>query len=231
MSNGLAVEIRGLRKQFQKGTETIEVLRGLDFAITPGEVVTILGASGVGKSTLLYIMGALERPEAGEVLVDGAPLYAKSPNELAFFRNRYMGFIFQFHHLLKDFDAEENVAMPLLMRGENRAAALQKAAMMLERVGLQQRRRHRPGELSGGEQQRVAIARALVGEPRLLFADEPTGNLDRGNAEQIQNLLLQLNAERGCTLVVVTHNEVFAKKTKRTVWLNDGKITHSAPAI
>lgn len=226
-SKGLVIALTGVQKRFVKGGEEIVVLHDLDLQVGSGESVTILGASGSGKSTLLYLIGTLEKPDAGKLLIDGETMYEKTHSDLARFRNQRLGFVFQFHHLLKDFNALENVAMPLLVRGESRLQAMEKSAAMLQRVGLSHRLQHRPGELSGGEQQRVAIARAMVSEPQLLLADEPTGNLDRNTGEQIQDLLLELNQRQGCTLVIVTHNETFAKKTNRTVWLRDGKITNT----
>jgi lipoprotein-releasing system ATP-binding protein len=230
MKAGLSVEARALSKNFQKAGETIQVLNNLEISVAAGETVSILGASGAGKSTLLYVLGTLEAAQSGELWIGGERLTSQGGAMLAEFRNRRLGFVFQFHHLLKDFSAEENVAMPLWVRGEKRLAAMMEARLALERVGLAHRLKHRPGELSGGEQQRVAIARALVGQPQLLLADEPTGNLDRSTGEQIQDLLMTLNRETGCTLIVVTHNETFARKTQRTVWLHDGKIIHAPPS-
>ncbi len=228
---GLSFRLRGVYKCFKKGSNPVEVLTGVDLEIGAGESLTILGASGVGKSTLLHVIGGLERPDQGEVLLDGKSVWQQNEAALADFRNQFMGFVFQFHHLLKDFSAAENVAMPLAIRGISHRKALLKARQLLEEVGLGERLNHRPGELSGGEQQRVAIARAMAGDPRVLLADEPTGNLDGSTAEQIHDLILNLNRERGCTLIIVTHNASIAKMTTNKVWLHEGKIFSSAPTV
>ena len=217
--------VKGLYKSFGNGDDRLDVLKGIDLVVHPAETVTIVGASGVGKSTLLHIMGALDRPTSGAVLYEGEELFGKSDAELAAFRNREIGFVFQFHHLLPEFSALENVAMPALIHGMGRQAAEDRAAKMLEAVGLADRARHRPGELSGGERQRVAISRALVLRPRLLLADEPTGNLDTRTGEAVHDLLVEFNRTLGVTLVVVTHNLSLAERMGRRLSMVDGRIS------
>lgn len=208
---GPYVSARGLVKAFTDGPRTVRVLSGVDFGIAAGETVAIVGESGVGKSTLLHLLGGLERPTAGSVSIGGVDLASQSDRDLAHFRNREIGFVFQFHHLLPDFTALENVAMPSLIAGETPEEAHGKAAALLERVGLGERMTHRPGELSGGEQQRVAVARAVVRRPGLVLADEPTGNLDPDTGGEVERLLLDLNRENGTTCIVVTHSDRLAK--------------------
>ena len=200
------VDARGLVKEFTDGPRTVRVLSGVDFGIAAGETVAIVGESGVGKSTLLHLLGGLERPTAGSVAIGGVDLAEQNERELARFRNREIGFVFQFHHLLPDFTALENVAMPDLIAGESQAVAYERASAVLERVGLAERMTHRPGELSGGEQLRVAVARAVVRKPGLVLADEPTGNLDPDTGDEVERLLLDLNRENGTTCIVVTHS-------------------------
>src|SRR5690348_5675356 len=190
---GARVEIRGLRKTFEHGGRLIEVLKGIDLAVEPGEMVAVVGASGVGKSTFLHVLGTLDAPTAGAILFDGQDVTKLPAPRLADFRNRSIGFVFQFHHLLPEFTAAENAAMPAMIAGLGRIESLRRATHLLARVGLQHRLTHRPGELSGGEQQRVALARALILEPRLLLADEPTGNLDTGTGEEMHALFVELN--------------------------------------
>jgi lipoprotein-releasing system ATP-binding protein len=218
------IALRNLTKEYVDGPRVVRVLSGLDLDIATGERVAIVGESGVGKSTLLHILGTLDRPTSGEVWFDGEDLTTKSDRELALFRNREVGFIFQFHHLLPDFTALENVMMPALIAGAGRDAARRRAAELLVRVGLAERLEHKPGELSGGEQQRVAVARALIQEPRVVLADEPTGNLDPATAAGVQELLIELNRERHMTLVVVTHSRVLASAMDRTLRLAAGHI-------
>ncbi len=215
---------RRLVREFDDGQQVIRVLRGLELTVREGESVAIVGESGVGKSTLLHILGALDRPDAGEVELDGEPLFALSGRELARVRCTSIGFVFQFHHLLGDFDAVENVMMPLLIAEQPRSTARKVASETLERVGLGARLHHRPGQLSGGEQQRVAVARAVVGSPRVLLADEPTGNLDPATAGEVQSLLLDLQRERNCVMIVATHSKALAAAMRRTLRLADGTL-------
>ncbi|MFQ5416996.1 MAG: ABC transporter ATP-binding protein [Myxococcota bacterium] len=223
MSEAL-VRVRGLRKSFETGDGVIEVLRGIDLDIEAGERLAIAGASGVGKSTLLHILGALDHPTAGRGEFRGEDLFAEDARELARFRGRSLGFIFQFHHLLPEFNALENVMMPGLIRGESFAHMRPRAERLLDEVGLGHRIRHPVGKLSGGERQRVAVARALVLEPALLLADEPTGNLDPKTGEQVLELLLEINRSHGTALVAVTHSPSLAARLGRQVVLADGQL-------
>ncbi|HXG53430.1 MAG TPA: ABC transporter ATP-binding protein [candidate division Zixibacteria bacterium] len=218
------LSVRGLEKTFVEGEREIRVLTGLDFDLEPGERVAIVGESGVGKSTLLHILGTLDRPTAGQVLYQGQALPLDDEIELARFRNREIGFVFQFHYLLPDFSALENVMLPALIQGIDRRRAEAEAAELLQLVGLQDRLNHRPGKLSGGEQQRVALARAVVLRPKLVLADEPTGSLDVRIGEEVQELLFRLNKERGTALVVATHNRGFAAKIGRQLELRNGQL-------
>jgi lipoprotein-releasing system ATP-binding protein len=218
------IALRNLTKEYVDGSRVVRVLTSLDFDVGAGERVAIVGESGVGKSTLLHIVGTLDRPTRGEVWFDGEDLATKSDRELAHFRNREVGFIFQFHHLLPDFTALENVMMPARIGGTTREVAESRATELLTRVGLAERLEHKPGELSGGEQQRVAVARALIQSPRVVLADEPTGNLDPATGAGVQELLVDLNRERHVTLVVVTHNAALAAAMDRTVRLAAGRI-------
>jgi len=222
MSNLL--EIRGLSKSYGSGTNRLEVLSGIDLDLVIGTTTALVGASGAGKSTLMHLLGALDRPTSGSVSFRGENIFKKNERQLAAFRNRSIGFVFQFHHLLPEFTALENVMMPALIARVPRAEAMAMAQSLLKDVGLGQRMTHRPGELSGGEQQRVAIARALALEPELLLADEPTGNLDMKTSDSIHNMLAELQIKKRLTLVVVTHNERLAAAMGTTIHLMDGKI-------
>ena len=221
---GAHVVVRGLTKAFAHGGRSIEVLRGLDFELRPGEMASVVGASGVGKSTLLQVLGTLDAPTAGSISFDGIDFTLMSPARLAEFRNREIGFVFQFHHLLPEFTALENAMMPGLIMRLPRAAASRRAATLLTRLGLGDRLTHRPGELSGGEQQRVALGRALLLRPRLLLADEPTGNLDTKTGREMHELFFELNRELGMTILIVTHNDELAAKTPRRLRMADGLI-------
>ena len=229
--SGARVEIRQLRKAYDHGGQKLEVLRGIDLMVGAGEMVAVVGSSGAGKSTLLHVLGTLDQPSAGAVLYDGIDVTRMPPAAMADFRNRTIGFVFQFHHLLPEFTAIENCAMPALISGVSQAEATTRAKRLLDRVGLAQRMTHRPGELSGGEQQRVALARALVMEPRVLLADEPTGNLDTHTGEEMHKLVVELNRDFGMTLVVVTHNPDFASRLPRRVRMVDGVISDETSAL
>jgi len=222
------ISIKGLCKSYSMGSATVEVLRGIDLEIAAATTTALVGASGAGKSTLLHILGALDRPSSGLVSYRGEDLFSRSDQQLADFRNRSIGFVFQFHHLLPEFSALENVLLPALIARQSRKVAEQRAIQLLKQVGLAHRLTHRPGELSGGEQQRVAIARALVLGPELLLADEPTGNLDMRTSEAIHELLARLQQETGITLVIVTHNERLAAGMERVIHLVDGRIDYAA---
>ena len=219
------IRAEGLSKIYGDGDRhRVEVLRDLDLQVNAGEKVVIVGQSGVGKSTLLHVLGALDQPTTGEVWFGGQSLTAMNERDLAAFRNREIGFIFQFHHLLPDFTALENTMMPGLIRGMGWDEAVQRARSVLAQVGLAHRLEHKPGELSGGEQQRVAVARAVVLSPRAVLADEPTGNLDPATADEVHELLMDLNRTRGITLVIVTHHDRLAALADRTLRLQDGRL-------
>jgi len=222
------LECRNVVREFREGASTLQVLRGVNLAVQPAERVAIIGASGSGKTTLLQIMGGLDEPTEGGVLVNGAAMHGTTEIVKGELRNRYIGFIYQFHHLLPEFTALENVAMPLLIRREAKSAAYEAARKLLERVGLGERLRHKPGQLSGGERQRAAVARALIARPQLVLADEPTGNLDSGNGEHVLGLMLELNQELQTSLVIVTHDHSIAARMDRTLVLEDGILRNSA---
>ena len=217
------IRATGLSKAYGDGRR-IDVLVDLDLEVAAGETVAVIGQSGVGKSTLLHILGTLDRPTGGTVLFDGVNIFGLSEREQANFRNREVGFIFQFHHLLPDFTALENVMMPALIRGVSAPEAESRAGSVLERVGLSERLTHKPGELSGGEQQRVAVARAVALSPRVILADEPTGNLDPATGSEVHALLMDLNRAHNITLVIVTHNDELSRLVHRTLRLQNGKL-------
>jgi lipoprotein-releasing system ATP-binding protein len=218
------IRIRDLRKSFETGDGRIDVLMGLDLDIPSGDRVAIVGQSGVGKSTFLHILGTLDHPSSGSVRFRGQEVFDKSSSELARLRNEFVGFVFQFHHLLPEFSSLENVMMPGLIRNCGFDEMRERATRMLEEVGLGHRLEHRVGKLSGGERQRVAVARALVLDPPVVLADEPTGNLDPDTGEQVSDLLFEMNRNRGTTLVVVTHSARMAAKLGRTLVMSDGKL-------
>jgi lipoprotein-releasing system ATP-binding protein len=222
------LEARAVHKSFRQGPEEVHVLEGVQLSIARAERVAIVGSSGSGKTTLLQILGGLDRPSTGAVLVDGRDIHSLSENERGNLRNHALGFVYQFHHLLPEFSALENVAMPLLVRRTRVSAARAAASALLERVGLGGRLAHRPHQLSGGERQRAAVARALVTEPRIVLADEPTGNLDGGNAESVFELMLELNRERGTSLVVVTHDLRLANRMESVYELERGTLVRRA---
>ncbi len=223
------IEVRGLTKSFSGGGKQVDVLAALDLSLDQGERLAIVGESGVGKSTLLYIIGTLERPDRGTLHYEGHDVTAWSDDEVSGLRNRTIGFVFQFHHLLPDFSALENVMMPALIARWDRPRARASALDLLETVGLGHRLTHRPGELSGGEQQRVAIARSLILGPRVMLADEPTGNLDPATAGEIEDLLCGLNEKRGLGLIVTTHNRQLAARMNRQLELRGGRLHPFAP--
>jgi len=219
--------IRNLEKSYIMGKSRVDVLKGIDYDINEGQIVAIIGPSGVGKSTLLHMLGALDRPTAGSIHIDGTDVFSLNDNDLASFRNRNIGFVFQFHHLLPEFSSLENVMMPAMIMGIEREEARKKAMDLLEAVQVAHRYHHRPGELSGGEQQRVAVARSLINKPRLLLADEPSGNLDRSSSQSLHQLFWELNNRLNQTIVIVTHNIELAGKTDKVLELFDGKIKNN----
>jgi lipoprotein-releasing system ATP-binding protein len=218
------VLIEDLKKSFQHMGRTLDVLRGIDLNIYSGEILCIVGQSGAGKSTLLHCIGTLDLPTSGKIRLAGEELTLLGGTRLASIRNRTIGFVFQFHHLLPEFDALENVMMPGLILGKSKKELAKRANALLEEVGIAHRSTHRPGELSGGEQQRVAIARALLLDPKLLLADEPTGNLDTTTSDAVHELFFQINRDHGTTIVVVTHNPAFAQRMPRVVHMRDGVV-------
>jgi len=224
MNKEAVIQCQNVGKTYDDGSLKVEVLRNIDFQVASGEGIGIIGASGSGKSTLLHILGGLDKPTSGEVKIQGQGLNSLSQVAIGRLRNRHLGFVYQFHHLLPEFSALENVMMPLLGARKSRAEAQAAAAEILEKVGLGSRKTHRPGELSGGERQRAAIARALVTKPDCLLADEPTGNLDRKNATHALEMMLELKHELGTALIVVTHDEQLAKRFDRVLTMDDGSL-------
>lgn len=223
----LIIECRNLTQYFDEGINRVEVFQDVDLQVHAGERLAITGASGSGKSTLLYMMGGLDTIKAGNVFIDGQDISRLNAKKLGIIRNKTLGFVYQFHHLLAEFSALENVAMPLLIRGDNTTKAKDKAADLLKQVGLEHRLKHKPGELSGGERQRAAIARALVADPKCLLADEPTGNLDNITAQQVYDLLIKLNEEMNISLVLVTHDENLAARMDKVLLLAGGHLVES----
>lgn len=215
---------KNLCKSYPSATGTLEVLKGINLSVYAGEIIAVVGASGVGKSTFLHLLGALDRPTQGEVIIGDTPLAKLNDRQLAYFRNQFIGFVFQFHHLLPEFTALENVLIPAMIAGRNGQALRQRAQQLLQDVGVAQRMSHRPGQLSGGEQQRVAVARALMNEPQVVLADEPSGNLDRLSSESLHQLLLDLSRRDQRTFIIVTHNLSLAERADRVVELFDGQI-------
>ena len=224
MSNEVLISVQNLEKSFKTGKKTLKVLKNLNFGIMKGEMVAIMGPSGVGKRTLLHLMGTLDRPSTGKILFNQTNLFEMNDRRLADFRNKNIGFVFQFHHLLPEFTARENVMMPLLIQGIKRKDASERANTILGDLELGDRISHKTGELSGGEQQRVAIARALANDPEVILADEPTGNLDQKTGEKVHHLLKELKQAKNKTLVVVTHNNKLSDYMDRVLIMEDGKI-------
>ena len=221
------LQVTGLTKDFRMGEKEIRVLKGIDLEIRTRETIAILGVSGVGKTTLLHILGTLDRPTRGRVAYRGEELFSRSDKELAGFRNREIGFVFQFHYLLSDLTALENTMLPALIGGMSRKKAEEKAAGLLRELGLEERMTHRPGKLSGGEQQRVAVARAVIMDPQIVLADEPTGNLDTQSASVVEDLLVRLRDTRGVSVVAVTHNPKFAARMDRQIHMFDGRLVEA----
>lgn len=224
MSSERLIEITNLSRIYEDGASKVTVLESLNMAVEHGEQLAIVGASGSGKSTLLHLIGALDKPTAGTVLINGQDVHKLKPKAQGEFRNMNIGFVYQFHHLLPEFTALENVAMPLIIRGINRDQAYRKAAALIDRVGLTNRETHKPSELSGGERQRIAFARALANEPVCVLADEPTGNLDHATALRVYDLMCEINQEMGTTFITVTHDLELASKMQRQLKLEDGHL-------
>lgn len=228
--NGFVLQGRNLRKTyFQEDGSELHILEGVQIDVAAGEAVAIVGASGAGKSTLLHLLGGLDRPTSGEVLLEGRSLATLSERELATVRNERIGFVFQFHHLLRDFTALENVMMPLLIRGTSRREAMDRARSLLDDVGLGQRLTHKSSQLSGGEQQRVAVARALANQPAVVIADEPSGNLDTHTGEQLHDLFFRLRSNHGVAMVIATHNRELAERADRVLHMKEGQLRADEP--
>jgi lipoprotein-releasing system ATP-binding protein len=226
-----ALELSGICRVFKQGGSSLSVLNGVDLALAPGEIVALVGPSGAGKSTMLHVAGLLERPDSGRVVIGGRDCARLADDERTLLRRSELGFVYQFHHLLPEFSALENVMLPQMIAGKARRAAAEHAAVLLDQIGLSQRAAHRPARLSGGEQQRVAIARALANRPKILLADEPTGNLDHLTAESVMETLLDLVRRTGLAAIVATHNLTLARRLDRTVALEDGRlVTVAQPA-
>ncbi|MBT3335500.1 MAG: lipoprotein-releasing ABC transporter ATP-binding protein LolD [Methylococcales bacterium] len=226
MSESVFLETRKLVKHYRQGELDVSVLKGIDLIVNHGDQIAIMGPSGSGKSTLLHLLGGLDEATAGDVLLDGVNIQRMSQAKLAAIRNKSLGFIYQFHHLLAEFDAVENVAMPLLISGSSITSARKRATQLLERVGLGHRLGHKPAELSGGERQRAAVARALINNPQCILADEPTGNLDSASAEQLYQLMARLNKEMGVSFLIVTHDKRLAERMDTVLHMEDGLITN-----
>ncbi len=226
MSESVFLETRKLVKHYRQGELDVSVLKGIDLIVNHGDQIAIMGPSGSGKSTLLHLLGGLDEATAGDVLLDGVNIQRMSQAKLAAIRNKSLGFIYQFHHLLAEFDAVENVAMPLLISGSSITSARKRATQLLERVGLGHRLHHKPAELSGGERQRAAVARALINNPQCILADEPTGNLDSASAEQLYQLMARLNKEMGVSVLIVTHDKRLAERMDTVLHMEDGLITN-----
>ena len=222
--NKMILNIKNLTKTYQSGPQTVEVIKGIDMEIEHGEIIIIMGPSGVGKSTLLHLIGGLDKPTSGDIIVDGTNIFELENSKLAHFRNTSVGFVFQFHHLLPEFSALENLMIPGMINKSDPVKLRNKCVKLLERVDLSERIDHKPSQLSGGEQQRVAVARALVNQPKLVLADEPTGNLDKRNSESLYNLILDLNKSLNQTFIIVTHNEMMTKNADKVIELEDGKV-------
>lgn len=222
--NNIVLECNGISKVYIDGATKIEVLRQMDLAVKAGEMVAIVGNSGSGKSSFLHLLGGLDKPTAGTVMIDGKNIHALSEREKCELRNRHLGFVYQFHHLLPEFSALENVGMPLMIRGDEPSEIIKQATAILEQVGLQDRLQHRLGQLSGGERQRVAIARALVAKPSCVLADEPTGNLDPRNAERVLQLFFDLQKSQQTSVVMVTHDPVIAARAQRVLRIEEGRL-------